>query len=158
MAVTAREGLVVGMRSMPGNPYDGHTVDSQIGQIGILAGVTPKTVLADRGYRGVFPQSGCQLLISHTRKLPKHLKKLLKRRQVVDPMIGHMEADGLPDRNWLKGALRDAMHAVLCGAAHELRMILAHLRQLYCAVIARFVWAVQLTGWRPSAAAVKAGS
>jgi IS5 family transposase len=29
VAVTAKEGLVVGMRSMPGNPYDGHTVDSQ---------------------------------------------------------------------------------------------------------------------------------
>ena len=32
VAVTAKEGLVVGMRSMPGNPYDGHTVDSQTAQ------------------------------------------------------------------------------------------------------------------------------
>jgi IS5 family transposase len=36
VAVTARESLVVGLRQMPGNPYDGHTVDSQIEQITIL--------------------------------------------------------------------------------------------------------------------------
>ena len=60
VAVTAKEGLVVGMRSMPGTPYDGHTVDSQIEQIGILSGITPKIALADRGYRGVEPVAGTQ--------------------------------------------------------------------------------------------------
>lgn len=136
VAVTAREGLVVGMRSMPGNPYDGHTVGSQLEQVGILTGQAPKIVLADRGYRGVEPPQGTRLLISHTRRLPKRLKKLLKRRQIVEPMIGHMKSDGLLARNWLKGATGDALHAILCGAGHNLRMILAHLRVLYCLFIA----------------------
>lgn len=144
VAVTAKEGLVVGMRSMPGNPYDGHTVDSQIEQIGILTGTTPKMALVDRGYRGVQASAGTRLLVSHTRRLPKQLKKLLKRRQVVEPMIGHMKADGLLERNWLKGALGDAMHAVLCGAGHNLRMILAHLRVLYCALVGQVMLAVML--------------
>ncbi|MCG1038411.1 IS5/IS1182 family transposase, partial [Mycetohabitans sp. B7] len=38
------------------------------------------------------------------------------------------------DRNWLKGTLGDAIHAVLCGAGHNLRMILRKLR-LFCALI-----------------------
>jgi len=139
VAVTAKEGLVVGMRSMPGNPYDGHTVGSQLEQIGIHTGQTPKIVLADRGYRGVEPPESMRLLISHTRRLPKRLKQLLKRRQVVEPMIGHMKSDGLLAKNWLKGANGDALHAILCGAAHNLRMILAHLRVLYCAVIAALI-------------------
>ena len=145
VAVTAKEGLVVGMRSMPGNPYDGHTVDSQIEQIEILSGVTPKIALVDRGYRGVEPTAPTRLLVSHTRRLPKKLKKLLKRRQVVEPMIGHMKADGLLDRNWLKGALGDAMHAILCGAGHNLRMILARLRVLYIALIAQLVLLLLIT-------------
>ncbi len=145
VAVTAKEGLVVGMRSMPGNPYDGHTVDSQIEQIEILSGVTPKIALVDRGYRGVEPTAQTRLLVSHTRRLPKTLKKLLKRRQVVEPMIGHMKADGLLDRNWLKGALGDAIHAILCGAGHNLRMILAHLRVLYFALVAQLVLLVLIT-------------
>ena len=128
VAVTAKEGLVVGMRSMPGNPYDGHTVDSQLEQVSILTGQMPAMALADRGYRGVEPSSGTKLLISHTRKLPVRLKKLLKRRQVVEPMIGHMKSDGLLARNWLKGEKGDAVHALLCGAGHNLRMILAYLR------------------------------
>ena len=130
---------------MPGNPYDGHTVDSQIEQIEILSGVTPKIALVDRGYRGVEPTAPTRLLVSHTRRLPKKLKKLLKRRQVVEPMIGHMKADGLLDRNWLKGALGDAMHAILCGAGHNLRMILARLRVLYIALIAQLVLLLLIT-------------
>lgn len=144
VAVTAKEGLVVGMRSMPGNPYDGHTVDSQIEQIGVLTGTTPRMALVDRGYRGVEASAGTRLLVSHTRRLPKHLKKLLKRRQVVEPMIGHMKTDGLLNRNWLKGALGDAMHAVLCGAGHNLRMILAHLRVLYYALVGQIILALML--------------
>lgn len=130
VAVTAKEGLVVGMRSMPGNPYDGHTVDSQLEQVAILTGQMPAMALADRGYRGVEPTSGAKLLISHTRKLPARLKKLLKRRQVVEPMIGHMKSDGLLARNWLQGEIGDAVHALLCAAGHNLRMILAYLRAL----------------------------
>jgi IS5 family transposase len=144
VAVTAGEGLVVGMRSMPGNPYDGHTVDSQLEQVGILTGHTPKIVLADRGYRGVEPPSGTRLLISHTRRLPKRLKQLLKRRQVVEPMIGHMKADGLLGKNWLKGADGDALHAILCGAGHNLRMILRRLRALYYALIAWLMLALSV--------------
>lgn len=135
VAVTAREGIVVGMRSMPGNPYDGHTVDSALEQVQVLTDTTPAIVLADRGYKGVTPACGARLILSHTRKLPPRLKRLLKRRQVVEPMIGHMKADGLLARNWLKGEVGDALHAVLCGAGHNLRMILAHLRVLFVAFV-----------------------
>ena len=49
VAVAAKEGVVVCMRSMPGSPYDGHTMDSQLEQVEILCGVTPKIALVDRG-------------------------------------------------------------------------------------------------------------
>jgi IS5 family transposase len=128
VAVTAKKGVVVGMRSMPGAPYDGHTLHSQLEQVEILTGVKPGLALGDRGYRGAPPPEGPRLLISHTRGLPPALKKLLKRRQAIEPTIGHMKTDGLLARNWLKGSEGDAIHAVLCGAGHNLRLILAHLR------------------------------
>ena len=68
---------------------------------------------------------GTSLLISHTRGLPPALKKLLKRRQAIERTIGHMKTDGLLARNWLKGREGDAIHAVLCGAGHNLRLMLA---------------------------------
>jgi IS5 family transposase len=47
-----------------------------------------------------------------------------------------MKTDGLLARNWLKRSDGDAIHAVLCGAGHNLRLILAHLRVLLLALIA----------------------
>src|SRR3546814_9246971 len=37
IATTLKEGLVVGARSMPGNPYDGHTLAEALEQAGIIA-------------------------------------------------------------------------------------------------------------------------
>jgi IS5 family transposase len=59
-------------------------------------------------------------------------------------MIGHMKTDGLLGRNWLKGALGDTMHEVLCGAGQNLRMILAHLRVFCCALISQLMLAMAL--------------
>ena len=53
IATTLKEGLVVGMRSMPGNPYDGHTLAETLEQVGILAERTPTTAIVDKGYWGV---------------------------------------------------------------------------------------------------------
>jgi len=51
VATTLREGLVVGIRAMPGNPYDGHTLEEAIEQAEILSGTRAHTVFVDKGYR-----------------------------------------------------------------------------------------------------------
>jgi transposase, IS5 family len=61
---------------------------------------------------------------------------MIRRRSAIEPAIGHMKTDGRLDRNWLQGALGDAMHAVLCGAGHNLRMILRKLRFFYALMLA----------------------
>ena len=61
---------------------------------------------------------------------------MIRRRSAIEPAIGHMKADGKLGRNWLKGSLGDAVHAVLCGAGHNLRMILRRLRFFYALVLA----------------------
>jgi hypothetical protein len=47
---------------------------------------------------------------------------MIKRRSAIEPTIGHMKTDGRLARNPLKGALGDALHAVLCGAGHNIRL------------------------------------
>ena len=42
-----------------------------------------------------------------------------------------MKNEGKLRRNWLKGSLGDALNAVLCGAGHNLRMILRAIRLFY---------------------------
>ena len=134
IATTLKEGLVVGMRSMPGNPYDGHTLAETLEQVGILTGTDrpPATAIVDKGYRGVKVEGVRILMSGQKRGITRTLKAMIKRRSAIEPAIGHMKMDGRLGRNPLKGALGDALHAVMCGAGHNLRLILAALR-LLCA-------------------------
>lgn len=63
LATTLKEGLVVGMLSMPGNPYDGHTLDETIEQVSIVANPRPRTVMVDKGYKSA-EVDGVQILRS----------------------------------------------------------------------------------------------
>ena len=64
------------------------------------------------------------------------IRRELRRRSAIEAMIGHMKLDGKLARNHLKGALGDAVHALLCGAGHNLRLILRHLASLLRALLA----------------------
>ena len=54
----------------------------------------------------------------------------MRRRAAVEPIIGHAKSDGLLERNRLAGARGDAINAVLVGAGHNIRLLLAWLRVL----------------------------
>ncbi|HEX7552108.1 MAG TPA: hypothetical protein VF378_01030 [Geothrix sp.] len=91
----------------------------------------PTTTFVDKGYRGHGVDPGrSAVLISGTRKLSKMLKRDLRRRAAIEPELGHMKSDGLLGRDFLKGVVGDAQNVILCGAGHNMRKILAHLRGL----------------------------
>ena len=136
ITTTHKEGLIVGMRSMPGNPYDGHTLAEALEQAAILCDATPEVAIVDRGYKGV-AVDGVKIYHPGLRRgITRGHRAMIRRRSAIEPAIGHMKTDGKLDRNWLKGAIGDAMHAVLCGAGHNLRMILRKLRLLCVFVLA----------------------
>lgn len=90
--------------------------------------------MVDRGYRGVQIEGVRILMSGQKRGITRALKAMIHRRSAIEPAIGHMKMDGGLARNPLKGALGDALQADMCGAGHNLRMILAKLR-LLCARI-----------------------
>ena len=142
VATTLADGFVVGMRSMPGNPYDGHTLADALQQVETLTGSLPDLAVVDRGYRG-HGVGVTTVLISGTRRgLTPRLKRLLRRRSAIEPEIGHMKTDGRLTRCPLKGTIGDALFAVLCGCGHNIRKILAHLRALWAALLARLIQAI----------------
>jgi IS5 family transposase len=143
---TLREGLVVGIRAMPGNPYDGHTLEEALEQAEILSGVRARTVFVDKGYRGARAAGVSVFMSGQRRGMTRRLKAELKRRSAIKPTIGHMKNDGRLGRNWLKGTLGDRLHAVLCGAGHNLRMILRKLRLLFVLVFIGLRGVQQLFG------------
>jgi transposase, IS5 family len=131
LAVTHKQGLVVGARSFPGNPYDGHTLAQQLEQTTTLLqdiGVKPVTAVVDLGFRGVDVDAEIAPVQAIHRgrykTLTKQQRRWLKRRQAVEPAIGHLKHDHRMDRCWLQGATGDALHAVLCAAGFNIRWLL----------------------------------
>ncbi len=78
LAVTLREGFVVGIQACPGNPYDGHTLDGQLDQVEWLTGKVPAYTFVDKRHKGHgIPEARSRVLISGTRKLGYSLKRHL---------------------------------------------------------------------------------
>src|SRR6187431_135713 len=67
------------------------------------------------------------------------IKRELRRRSAIEPVIGHMKSDGHLGRNFLKGRHGDRANVVLSAAGHNLRLILRWLRQLW-RLIAAFLF------------------
>jgi IS5 family transposase len=148
LAVTHKSGLMVGARTFPGNPYDGHVLREQLEQTGILledVGRVPKQVVVDLGYRGVDADNpGVEILHrGKYRSLTRQQRRWLKRRQAIEPAIGHLKSDHRMDRCHLKGSLGDALHAVLCAAGYNLRWLMRAMARLGLkALLLRFEWVV----------------
>ena len=122
--------FVLGAMALPGSPYDGHTLSAQIDQAAKLTGVPVARAYADRGYRGHgIVRTGLDVIISHTRGIVSPtIRSEMRRRNAIEPVIGHMKEDGLLERNHLVGAEGDAINAILCAAGHNMRLLARWLR------------------------------
>jgi len=145
ITTTIDEGFVVGMRALPGNPYDGHTLAEALEQVEILTEQRPAIAVVDRGYRGHGVETTRVLISGSRRGLTPSLKALLRRRSAIEPEIGHMKTDGRLARCPLKGTRGDAIFAVLCGCGHNIRKILRHLRKLLAVLLAMIARALSAT-------------
>jgi len=129
IVTTLKGNLIVGARSFPGTPYDGHTLAEALEQSSILlqdTGIKPQVVYADLGYRGVdaeIPDYALKHRGKFKRLTPKE-QQLLKRRQAIEPVIGHLKGDHGMNRCHLKGKIGDAIHAVLCAAGFNMKWLL----------------------------------
>jgi IS5 family transposase len=94
------------MRSISGNPYDGHRLENAIEKAVVLTSTMPRIVLADYGHR-------CAISINPA-------KRLFERCLVDEPLIGHMETEGSLARNGLESERGDALHAVMYGPGNAL--------------------------------------
>ncbi len=80
--------------------------------------IKPSTALVDLGYRGVDAQNPDVHIVHQgkSKRSSKQERRLLKQRQVIDQIIGHLKADHRMDRCHPKGAQGDRLHAVRFGA------------------------------------------
>lgn len=160
LAVTHKQGLMVGARSFPGNPFDGHILAAQLEQTTNLlqdTGRSPNQAIVDLGFRGVDADNpGVQIIHRGKYKTLSALqRRWLKRRQAIEPLIGHTKSDHRMDRCWLSGQLGDALHALSCAAGYNIRWLMrAILEQAAKAAKAAFLALSKWTVWGLDSVAV----
>jgi transposase, IS5 family len=123
--------FVLHAKTLPGNPYDGHTLRAVIEDTERLTGCAIERAYADKGYRGHDTENPRRVFISgQKRGVFDLIKRELRRRCAIEAVIGHMKAEGHLGRCYLKGREGDAANVLLTAVGYNLRLVLAWLRIL----------------------------
>ena len=74
----------------------------------------------DKGYQGhTYEPKNRVFKSGQKRGVTQAIRKELRRRSVVEPIIGHLKADHHLGRNYLKGTQGDKLNALLSGAGYN---------------------------------------
>lgn len=127
LTTTSKRNWIVGMQALHGNPYDGHTLSDALRQVKTLTGWQPQDAFCDQGYRGHGDTGDTRvhLVGRYPKKATRAVKRWLRRRAAIEPVIGHTKSDHRMDRNPLKGTEGDQIHALLCGCGFNFAKLLA---------------------------------
>jgi len=78
IAKTRKSGIIIGIMSFEGNPFDGDTLAPQLAQIERITNHKPETGIVDRGYRGRKQVNGTQIICPG--KSPKTGRKYQRQK------------------------------------------------------------------------------
>lgn len=113
------------MKALPGNPYDGHTLATVIPDMERRVN-TISRIFSDKGYRGhnASPDYKFKVFISGQKPgvTPK-IKRELRRRVAVEPVIGHLRAEHRTGCSYLWFRQGDVANAVLAAGYSFRRLI-----------------------------------
>jgi len=132
--------FVTHAKSLPGNPYDGHTLKTVIPEIEALIGNIIERLLGDKGYRGhnAPPEYKFRVFTSgQKRRVTPQIKRELRRRSAVEPVIGHLKSEHRMGRNYLWHRQGDAINAVLAAAGYNFRRLIRWLQLLLRQILVR---------------------
>jgi transposase, IS5 family len=141
--------FVLHAQALHGNPYDGHTLGPVIEEMQTLTGVEVRRIHVDKGYRGHnYPNKVRVWISGQVRRVTKSIRREMKRRAAVEPVIGHVKAEHRMERNYLKGRDGDRANAVLAAAGYNFSLLIRWFEALLRALIA----AILKTAFTPQTA------
>jgi transposase, IS5 family len=123
--------FVAHVAALPGNPYDGHTLAKVLPAIETLVGNVLDRIFTDAGYRGHNAPPDYKFKVftaGQKRRVTPQIKRQMRRRAAVEPVIGHLKAEHRMGRNHLAHATGDASNAVLAAAGYNFRLLIRWLR------------------------------
>jgi IS5 family transposase len=134
IARTKRSGIIVGALNIEKNQYDGHTLSAALRQIEGLRGSRPTVAITDQGYRG--KKHYGETVIVNARDLRRQktayrrrkVKKQLRQRSAIEPVIEHLKSGHRLSRNYLSGVFGDNINVMLAAAGYNFKRLLRKLK------------------------------
>jgi transposase, IS5 family len=128
--------FVLHARALHGNTFDGHTLAAAVADVETISGVEVRRIHVDKGYRGHdYPDRFRVWISGQVRRVTATIRKEMRRRAAIEPVIGHLKAEHRMDRNYLKGFQGDRVNAVLAAAGYNFRLLLRWLALFLRALI-----------------------
>jgi IS5 family transposase len=94
--------FILSAQALHGRPYDGHTLAGAIENMEQITNVKPERIYADKGYKGHNYEEKHHVFISgQKRGVHGQIKRELKRRSAIEPIIGHAKYSHKLDRHKL---------------------------------------------------------
>jgi len=132
--------FVLHTKAFHGNPYDGHTLKEVIEELTDWIGTEPERTYVDKGYRGHHAPKPLRIYQSgQKRGVHAEIKRELRRRSAVEPIIGHVKNEHRMGRNYLKGKEGDRINAVLAAAGYNFKRVAAWLRRFFGPILGALI-------------------
>ena len=112
-----------------------------------LIGNIIERLVLDKGYRGhnAPPEYKSRVFISgQKRRVTPKIKRELRRRSAVEPVIGHLKSEHRMGRNYLWHRQGDAINAVLAAAGYNFRRLIRWLQLSLCQILVQLISRFQL--------------
>lgn len=91
-------------RPLPGNPYDGHTLATVIPEMEALIGTSSSVSSLTKATAATIVRSNYKFRVftsGQKRRMTPKIKRELRRRSAIEPVIGHLKSDHRMGRNYL---------------------------------------------------------
>ncbi len=124
-SVTAKGNWIIGAQAFTDNPYDGHTLQKSLDQTERLTHIEIKQATCDQGYRGHSVENTKVLIVPRQKnKASRAIRNWWRRRNAIEPIIGHQKSDHRLNRNPLAGALGDQLNVVFSACGFNIKKLL----------------------------------
>ncbi len=105
-----------------------------------FTGVEVRRIHVDKGYRGHdYPNKFRVWISGQVRRVTKSIRREMKRRAAVEPVIGHVKAEHRMERNYLKGRDGDRANAILAAAGYNFSLLVRWFEALLRALITKLL-------------------
>jgi IS5 family transposase len=109
----------------------------------VIPGREIERVYVDKGYVSHYAPKPMRVFRSGKKRgVHGQIRKELRRRSAIEPVIGLCKKDGHLGHNYLKGRNGDQINAVMSAVGYNFRLILKWLKALFAEIVATICHAV----------------